>query len=386
MAAFVKNLTQLVDFNATTKQKVFTVKYDYTIGSRTYTTGRSIFFANIEKYDNEFDPENIQSNRFCLSSSQEILHNIYDSNRILFHGLAARRHRYPYSSTDDFQHIYKANKDENFNYLNNGLCCIVKVQDSLYGLDSPKEYGHYYINDDMYSWLAQDNGYSYPKPQKYATLLYRNEEDIKDLSPIEVVKSKITGISSNTLFEIPGNMYTDYSSGSMYATTVKCKTEFNAIYSMQHDSRNNNVLTNCRRYSGIYSCNNQLYLKFSDIERYKHKSQNDITNGDFTYTSISVETDGIVNPTTQVEQIEFIQNINRGATPSNHKSSLYSLRLVSPDLEKIHPADGSSDEKIAEVNNIRENVRQEVKNMIRSLAERVAPANTQLFSVTVNSQ
>ena len=62
------------------------------------------------------------------------------------------------------------------NYLNNGLCAIVTVEDTLYGLDHQGIYGHYYVNDEIYSWLAQDNGYQLPKPLKYSTLLYDNSE------------------------------------------------------------------------------------------------------------------------------------------------------------------------------------------------------------------
>ena len=48
----------------------------------------------------------------------------------------------------------------------------------------------------------------------------------------------------NTLFEIPGNIYTDYSSGSMFATTVKCKNHLNAEYSMlSSESVRNSILS-----------------------------------------------------------------------------------------------------------------------------------------------
>lgn len=371
-----RQIKKLVSYDATTKQKAFVIQDN----NKTET-----YFGNIEKYDTVFDKQ-FDANRYCLSSeTYGLVHNIYNSSRILFHGLAARRHRYQYAKIDDYQHIYRAIADETLSAsLNNGLCSIVKVQDTLYGIDHPGTYGHYYVNDDMYSWLAQDNGYPLPKPLKYSTLLY-NKQNLDQATTPKIIDSTISGIMYNTLFEIPGNLYTDYSSGSMFATTVKCKNQLNSVYSMQHD--NTYILRNTRCYEGIYGCNNQVYLKFSDIGSYTSNPNNDediIVNVDgenHTITHKFATKSNNVNPTTKVQQIEYIENINRGATPSNHKSSLYSLRLQAPDLEQIGTNFNNEDGA-----KMRENIRQEIKNIIRSLAERIAPANTQLFAVTVNSK
>ena len=195
----------------------------------------------------------------------------------------------------------------------------------------------------------------------------------------------------NTLFEIPGNIYTDYSSGSMFATTVKCKNHLNAEYSMlSSESVRNSILSQTREYSGIYGCNNQLYLQYKDNGSYispnkKQPSKYSVNyNGnEYEILEYSAQRDELSSSTTFTPQIEYIENINRGATPSNHKSTLYSLRLTAPDLEKIEP---SNESEVEWKNRIKENIRQEVKNVIRSLAERIAPANAQLFAVTINNK
>ena len=385
-----RTLTKLVAYDATSKQKAFTVQYGE--GSSTKT---AVYFGNVEKKDDVFDITN-DANRFCLSSTDYgIIHNLYDSAHVLFHGLAARRHRYLYSKTDDYQHIYRALYDNSLStYINNPLCCIAKVQDTLYGLDSPGTFGHYYVNDEMYSWLAQDNGYPFPKPIEYTTLMYDNKQ-LSAASTVKIIKSQVYGVTYNTLFEVPGNVYTDYSKGSMFATTAKCKTQYDAFYSMNKEESTTraNFLQHARSYSSVDSCNNQLYLKFNDTRTFNidtSYSPDPLTAfiGDDEHTIMlsSVNAGDPCQNSVNADQIELIENINRGASPSNHKSSLYSLKLYAPDLERRHAAQQATSEQIQKNEQIKANVRQEVKNMIRQLAERVAPANTQLFSVTVNSK
>lgn len=380
----VRDNLVLKGYDTTTRQKAFVVQYGTGTNQKTAT-----YFGNVEKYDDVFD-KSVNANRFCLSSASSVIfHNVYDSSRILFHGLAARRHRYQYTTKDDYQHIYRAVADETLSTsLSNGLCSLTKAQDTLYGIDSQSTYGHYYVNDDIYSWLAQDNGYPLPKPMKYTTLLYDKNHLSASNTP-KVVDSLISGITYNTLFEIPGNLYTDYSSGSMFATTVKCKNHLNAVYSMSHSG--SNILKNTRCYNGISSCNNQVYLSFQDTGSFATSTTNnvkisvDIPNEQqhVIMHRFATPTNSVAS-TASVEQIELIQNINRGATPSNHKSSLYSLNLTAPDLEKITTT--TSKLPAIQVNQIKENIRQEVKNVIRSLAERIAPANAQLFDVKVNNK
>ena len=394
-----RQLTSLVAYDATSKQKAFTVQYKE--GSSSNAPIKTVVYVgNVEKNDNVFDPA-VDANRFCLSSASfGIVHNLYDSAHVLFHGLAARRHRYLYSKTDDYQHIYRALYDHSLStYIDNPLCCVTKVQDTLYGLDSPGIYGHCYVNDEMYSWLAQDNGYPFPKPIEYSTLLYDNRH-LSAASTVKIIKSQALSVTYNTLFEVPGNIYTDYSKGSMFATTAKCKTQYNAYYSMASADTGDHgkFLANARCYTAINSCNNQLYLQFDDTRTFDSKQLQDsltayVDGEEHTISMLSACEGPSCTRSSCIDQIEMIENINRGASPSNHKSSLYSLRLSAPDLEKLDVPVQAADEndnayqlRVQRTERIRENVRQEVKNMIRQLAERVAPANTQLFSVTVNSK
>ena len=87
---------------------------------------------------------------------------MYDTSTCLFHGLAARRHKYPYLDAYDYQHIYKSKTDSSGTELSNGMKSIAQAQGALYAIDGLSKYGHYYVNDEIYSWLCRDNGYAFP--------------------------------------------------------------------------------------------------------------------------------------------------------------------------------------------------------------------------------
>lgn len=357
----------LSDYKSTSNEKAFCVKYS--------DASSVIFFGNVEQDDSVWDPAQYQ-NQACLSDLQNhiVVHNMYDSRATLFQNITARRHQYPYLDTYDYQYIYKSIYDRSGNRVNNGLRSIVQTQNTFYAIDGLSTVGHSYPNSTYYEWLAQDNGYSFPFPMNYDTMIY-------DAASVSVghISSAISAVfhdvKYNTLYEIPGNIQHDYSSGAMIGNTVRLKNQYDESYTSQYSS--SLPLMHAREYTQICNCNDQVYLQYKTTLKYKKSSTADKKVREGTETEVLhryLERDSDITPRStdyKLPHIEMLKNLNRGAAPSNHKSSLYSLTLNTQFLKAV------SNPKI------KENLRSEIKNCIRQIVEKIAPANTQLFSVAV---
>ena len=363
-----KTLTSLDEFKTASGEKIFKVSY---------TDGTASFVANIEPNDSAFDRTQ-HVNKGCISASSGVIHNMYDTSTCLFHGLAARRHKYPYLDAYDYQHIYKSKTDSSGAELSNGMKSITQAQGALYAIDGLSKYGHYYVNDEIYSWLCRDNGYAFPQTTEVHTMLY----DQKVLSgDFDHALSCIDNIQYNTLYEIPGGMTQDYASGAVFATTVKCKNQYDHEYSMKHGATANSLLDYARDYDEINSCNDLVYMLYHDRKQYV-KGKDEEQNHKFAQLTSDV---GNPEHNYKLPHVEVLKNINRGASASSHKSSLYSIDVNAPFLAQFKSAlDSTSPEDHEQHAKISENVKSEIKNCIRQIVQKIAPANTQLFAVTVH--
>ena len=359
-----------------------------------------------------------------MSASVGIVHNMYDMDKIWYHQQAARCHRYIYETEFDYQHIYRRPKNES-NSLCTSICCVAQVQDTIYAIDEAEKFGHSYVNDYMYNWLLKDNGFAAPKTRLIDTALYSiipthrslsgnihayvSRDYIKDdlastssntfylstelsgKGPGIYATSSIVGIKYNTIYEIP-NILQKYDDGEIVANTFKTKNQFDGKdWSMKKaGTPSNSMLSNARHYEGMYSCGSQLWLKWRDVDSYiSSSSQPDVlTSPAATHVNtISAEKTDDVSSTVTFPQVEVVAAINRGIQSIAHKSTLYSLNLKTRIIEKF-----AGDSVIGELNTqekaefakFKESLKLEIKNVIRKLAENVAPANCQLFSVTID--
>lgn len=381
------------------------------------------FILNQMKNDNVFDKTKQQNKDSLLMSDSQIIHNMYDLDKLWYHSQAARRHRYPYEQEQyDYQHIYKRpNEDQN-----NVLACMTRLGDTLYALDTLGEDGHSYVNDEMYKWLINDNGWNVPRCQKIATMLYGNgvlsdvlgrDSSLSDFYTQQQLSvegifptSAMLGVKYNTVYEIPGSIKQDYSKGELVANSFKTKNQYNAEWTMANDLSNGMYLKDARNYSEIHSCGGTLWLKYKTTENYVSANSDIIV-----YPSYCKQIN--LEQTTPSEmqtlpQVEVITRINRGVEAPQHKTTLYSLQLNTTLLDDIVPAEaliqttvdvdenGDIAQPGAEVagtknavvgmykdriEKLKQNLKAEIKNCIRKIAENIAPANAQLFSVTVNS-
>lgn len=370
------DIISIKDFKSTSTQNIITLN--------TSSNEIKTYFTNTETFDESFDPKE-PTNKCCLSSMNLscVIHNLYDSSKTLVHNLTARSHKYPFEDQIDYQHIYNAVLDKDGNSLSNQICSVVQTQDTLYALNSPSIYGHFYVGDEYGRWLASDNGYVSAIPMEIQTFLYKDLTTIISNDMSSTVKDVIHGIKYNTLFEIPGNNIQNYIAGSLLGTTMKTKTQYSSDYSMRHNRLDREyLLSHTRQYSGIHNCNNQIYLTYTDTDDYQRSDKVDHPDYDHDINHIFAG-----NPTTTTDvaspyrlpHIEYITNINRGADTSAHKTSLYSLDVQTDFLTGEKNMLSADNQQI-----LHDNVKLELQTVIRELAQNIVPANTQLFKINIS--
>lgn len=363
------------------------------------------------------------SNDFTLKNNNDslcatngcILHNMYNMDNIWYHSQTARRHRYIYETEYDYQHVYRRPN----NIINDQLCtsifCCAQAQDTLYALDKPSTFGHSFVNDYMYDWLANNNGFAAPRTRTIDTLLYSvtsgsllsivstdttaiadslsastsntyfMKSELSNAKAGIYAISSLVGVQYNTIYEIP-NIAQDYDKGEIIANTFKTKNQFDG-YTWSMSKVDNNMLSNARQYLGIYSCGNQIWLKWKDNVQYSSANDENIISSDI-YKQHIVSASA-ATPTVQYPQIEVIDAINRGIQEPGHKSSLYTLKLKTRLLEKfagkkVVDALHDNTKKQLFSKTFKENMKAELQNCIRKIAEKIVPADCQLFSVTID--
>lgn len=392
-------------------------------------TSTKYFMLSQVAGDDQFDRKSQANKDSLLLKSGEIIHNMYDLDKMWYHNQAARRHRYPYEQENyDYQHIYrKPNEKEQ-----QTLSSMTKLGDTIYALDTMGTKGHSFINDEMYKWLINDNGWSTPPCSYIATMLYAYTSGNQCLSNLIAANSTdntlsnyytteqlqstgifatsaMIGVKYNTIYEIPGSIKQDYSKNEVIANTFKTKSQYNAEWTML--SSDGCALSDARSYSEVRSCGGTLWLKYKTSENYvKPNAGNDL------YTiypnfckKIEVTTAAGSSLHASSTHVEVITRINRGVESPQHKTSLYSLNLNTTLIDKIFsdqsitykenvPLDAtgkidysgtpSSSENIIvddkKLKALKQTIKNEIKNCIRNIAENIAPANSQLFSVSVN--
>jgi len=124
---------------------------------------------------------------------------------------------------------------------------MTKLGDTIYALDTMGTKGHSFINDEMYKWLINDNGWSTPPCSYIATMLYAYTSGNQCLSNLIAANSTdntlsnyytteqlqstgifatsaMIGVKYNTIYEIPGSIKQDYSKNEVIANTFKTKS------------------------------------------------------------------------------------------------------------------------------------------------------------------
>lgn len=234
-------------------------------------------------------------------------------------------------------------------FQNKNLSVLQNIQlnNVIYGITKLDTFSYYNITNDMYSYISSNTNHVLPEINQISTLLF-NKNAISCENFDNIVLSNIENIQYNRLLEIPGYDFNDYDSGYYLGNTYTTKNHYSSRYNMEHDDQY--ILKNARRYIGLGSSNNLLYLKYYDDQKYS--------------TNISSETSNEL----KYQQIEVIEALNRDFQNIKHKTSLFSLNI------KI-------DAEIS--SNILSSIQQQIKNNLKNQLSNLVPANTQIFKINI---
>lgn len=151
---------------------------------------------------------------------------------------------------------------------------------------------------------------------------------------------EIKGVKYATIASFPMfGVESEYLDGNVYCIPYSGKNQYGATYSMEMDGPD--ALSVQRKYEGILSQGDRIYLKYSDV--------------------------GSPTPYQKIEQFIPVNYNDHGK--SKHKSQLFSVRLRNTGVEDIEDSD------------LRERIRSEITNAVSRIANRVCPAQTQLLDV-----
>lgn len=197
------------------------------------------------------------------------------------------------------------------------------------------------------------------------------------MSAIFDVKTNLSGIQYNYIYELPLDLrYSYYDDGVTIGDLLVGKNAYDSSYSMDvtQSGEGKLMLNHARQYAGIEYCSNSIFLKYYDNLKYTETARVNTgvsnLNGD---EIVEVKTSKTImdDDYCKYQHVETIKNVNRFSTNLQHKSSLYSLELVDTGLN----------DNADIVESVKAKLRQDVKNNIRTIAEKVCPATTQLFEI-----
>lgn len=187
---------------------------------------------------------------------------------------------------------------------------------------------------------------------------------------------KIYGIDYNYIVNIDQmgnanpniNNPTIYDNGDIHGFMSLGKNIFNSLYSMQ--MANTSSLSACRLYCGIQNSQNKVLLKYYDSVDYslpgtkdqnghEYASQRERSTGKYPY-----------------QKVEYFYP-NKMASQAKHKSNLFSIKVNESGLDD-DTINNSSNEQFKR---LAVQMKRDIFNGAKALADSIAPANTQLFKV-----
>lgn len=186
--------------------------------------------------------------------------------------------------------------------------------------------------------------------------------------------TKVTGIDYNYVVGIEQmddssrtqSNQTIYGNGDIYGSMALTKSMYNALYSM--DMPSSGMLQNCRQYCGIQSSQGKVLLKYYDNVDYRFDQCSSNSGGE-----VAAEKSNMASKKYPYQKVEFFQP-NKMAPKTRHKSNLFSIKLYNTGLDDESVVDNRIvDQKIAE------QVKRDIFNGVKALADSIAPASTQLF-------
>jgi hypothetical protein len=337
-----------------------------------------VFIADIDE-NNDVMNGIVNANRFSLKLSDgTIIHALYDIKDTCIKSTIKKVRSSDSSydgNSDDYLDIYAPVLESDilgFCQLGDYAYCMTdktKVGPTMQStnlLDQRKLTPTDDINGTKYNFKLSEktlNTYLYDQPSiEHSTI-----------SDYFIPKTNLKNLKYNYIIEVPQTniVNNDYSAGDILGDIFICKNEFDYSYSM--DMPDSDTLSVSRKYLGLGTCGDRIYLKFID-------------NVDYSTSEVDDNSAEIINKQMYdssktrnypFQKVESLDSINRFKSATAHKSNMYSLKIKNTGIESLND---DSNPKLKALYN---KIKMDMDNSIRDIAKKVCPVNTELFNIQV---
>lgn len=386
------------------KQNTFNIEYRYTDdgmvqGGRTPAVNKTLSTSHTNTFFGDVGTNETMKQSFATNKA-----SFYDvDKKMLIHGLYSLT-KTKMRSTAKKLGMNADNIDVYVPSISNDLIGMCQLQDYAYGLTREMEVAPVHRDLVFNSSTCVDVSYHYQlSSDDLKTYLYPTLKDLTNdieistyelyvtqhpelsstrISSVFSPSRNLSGINYNYLIELPlGTIQNKYEKGYIQCDMAVTKCPHNYLYSIDISSDDYNI-EDCREYVNIGACGDLAYLTYRTNVRYDNSKK--VINY---YDNLNTEYDSLSNEVIDYEEsrqqakdtytyqhVEVIESINRFdgslANTSGHKSSLFSIRLNDTGLNESTVNDTT-----------KQMLRQNIANNIRKIAEKICPANTQLFNV-----
>ena len=386
-------------------QNTYNVSYAYTDDGMIQSSAKkpaslsvvrtTTFFGDIGKNDSMSQKFATNKESFYDLEHKKIIHNSYALPRTLLKTTAEKHSSSIFGSNEQLD-IY-------VHCISNDFENVVQFDDYAFALTKMTHNEPVMLSVQMNNMTDYDASYHFvlsngqhltyacPMPNEVVNEQYETYQQLIDsnigvsgfvLSSIFNVKRSLNGVMHNYVVEIPeSTKHNDYTRGYIMCDQIVCKNHLDYTYTMPADDGFN--LSNCREYCNIGVGGNQLYMTYRDNVSYVNTTPNGVKTALYAYYS---PIDGLMhaynayeyelsmqqpNDSYTYQHIEVIDTWHRyDSAEKGHKSSMFSLRLNNTGLNS------------SSINaNAKMKLRQNIMNNIRSIIDKITPANTQLFNI-----
>lgn len=249
--------------------------------------------------------------------------------------------------------IYEQISSNNINDAHTFQLTQDDIETVLY--NQPSEYGF----NNYTSYLGLDR--SYIEEQNIINML-TPKTCIKDIKYNYIVE-----VEQNTNINVQFDNPTIYDNGDIFGFFTTAKNMYDALYSMKMDDAQH--IRRCRTYIDVQDAGNSLLLKYYDDTDYSIQQQKDGYSKATMLSSSSSATQKY-----PYQKVEMFKPVSFGH-PTQHKSNVFSLKIYNSGLDE-----DTSKRYTAEQKQLAEQIKKDIMNSMKALAESIAPANTQLFT------
>lgn len=193
--------------------------------------------------------------------------------------------------------------------------------------------------------------------------------------------SYVVGIDQNNSESKKLENKTIYENGDIFGSFSLTKSMYNANYTMEMP--NLTSMYACRQYCGIQNTQNKVLLKYYDSIDYTFSN----SPGQYAMAKKKANSKygGKLYP---YQKVEFYMPTKVGIS-ARHKSNLFSINIFNSGLDdeyvEKHVIDKNNGSQTTQQKNFVSQVKRDIMNGVKALAESIAPANTQLFKVFYQS-